>query len=279
MGLRGLYQGCFPSYICRSKNISLLWKEQEFAGTAEIPSFTLETKSVRLDLRCRGDDGTWFIVEMQQSRQRHFFKRCVEYATKVYDSGSRRGGDYGIEPVYFIGILGKDMIFERTGPEWDGRYISEYTFREKSTGEVPDESISLVELNRFGKRVEECGSLVEQWCYALKYVGKLHELPEGLRLRAFERLFAACEIAKFDREKRIQYEKDMITERDYRNILATARDDGFAEGLAEGEARGKAERTSEVARAMLSLGLSEDVIQQATGLTEAELDGLKKDLH
>ena len=65
----------------------------------------METKSVRLDLRCEGDDGTRFIVEMQQSGQRHFFKRC--------------------------------------GPEWTGRYISEYTFREKQTGEVPDESISL----------------------------------------------------------------------------------------------------------------------------------------
>ena len=72
----------------------------------EIPSFTLETKSVRLDLRCEGDDGTRFIVEMQQSGQRHFFKRC--------------------------------------GPEWKDRYISEYTFREKHTGEVPDESISLI---------------------------------------------------------------------------------------------------------------------------------------
>ena len=65
----------------------------------------METKSVRLDLRCEGDDGTRFIVEMQQSGQRHFFKRC--------------------------------------GPEWAGRYISEYTFREKHTGEMPDESISL----------------------------------------------------------------------------------------------------------------------------------------
>ena len=67
---------------------------------------------MRLDLRCEGDDGTRFIVEMQQSGQRHFFKRC--------------------------------------GPEWAGRYISEYTFREKHTGEVPDESISLrfVELDR-----------------------------------------------------------------------------------------------------------------------------------
>ena len=112
-------------------------------STTEIPSFTLETKSVRLDLRCEGDDGTRFIVEMQQSGQRHFFKRCVEYAAKVYDSGSRRGGDYDIEPVYFIGILGRERIFGRCGPEWKDRYISEYTFREKHTGEVPDESISL----------------------------------------------------------------------------------------------------------------------------------------
>ena len=29
----------------------------------------METKSVRLDLRCEGDDGTRFIVEMQQSRE------------------------------------------------------------------------------------------------------------------------------------------------------------------------------------------------------------------
>ncbi|MBO8478261.1 MAG: hypothetical protein IAB80_05190, partial [Bacteroidetes bacterium] len=47
---------------------------------------------------------------MQNSRQRHFFKRCVEYAAKVYDSGSRRGGGYSdIPPVYFIGIVSADM--------------------------------------------------------------------------------------------------------------------------------------------------------------------------
>ena len=85
----------------------------------------METKSVRLDLRCEGDDGTRFIVEMQQSGQRHFFKRC--------------------------------------GLEWAGRYISEYTFREKQTGEVPDESISLrfVELDRFVKPLDECVGLKE----------------------------------------------------------------------------------------------------------------------
>ena len=152
----------------------------------------------------------------------------MEYAAKVYDSGSRRGGDYDIEQVYFIGILGRDRIFERCGPEWEDRYISEYTFREKHTGEIPDESISLilVELDRFVKPLDECNSLTYKWCYALKYVGKLHELPEGLRVQAFGRLFAACEIARFSRDKKLQYEKDMITERDYRNILETARENG-----------------------------------------------------
>ena len=239
-------------------------------STTEIPGFTPENKSVRLDLRCTGTDGTEFIVEMQQSRQEHFFKRCVEYASKVYDSGSRRGYGYGeIPPVYFIGILAADMGFDRSSPEWNDRYVSEYTFREKSTGEVPDESISIifVELDRFSKEVEECVSLVEKWCYALKYVGRLHELPDGLRIRAFERLFAACEIARFSPEKKLQYDKEMITERDYMNILATARKDGFAEGKAE------------VARALLSLGQPEDLILQATGLTEKELSELKESMH
>ena len=59
-------------------------------STTEIPGITMTNKSVRLDLRCTGEDGTQFIVEMQCYRQANFFRRCVEYAAKVYDSGSER---------------------------------------------------------------------------------------------------------------------------------------------------------------------------------------------
>ena len=38
-------------------------------STTEVPGFTLSNKSVRLDLRCTGEDGTRFIVEMQCYRQ------------------------------------------------------------------------------------------------------------------------------------------------------------------------------------------------------------------
>ena len=59
--------------------------------TTELPQFSPSRKNVRLDLRCMGEDGTVFIVEVQCYRQSNFFKRCVLYAAKAYDSGSVSG--------------------------------------------------------------------------------------------------------------------------------------------------------------------------------------------
>ena len=168
----------------------------------EVPGFTMSNKSVRLDLRCTGEDGTRFIVEMQCYRQLNFFRRCVEYAAKVYDSGSERGDGHGydIPPVYFIGLLNTGVPkFDRSDSAiWRDRYVSEYTFREKESHEVVDETIFLIfaELDRFDKKLEECGSMADKWFYSLKHVGRMERLPEELKVKVFERLFDACEIAK-----------------------------------------------------------------------------------
>ena len=96
----------------------------------------------------------------------------------------------------------------------------------------------------------------------------------------------ACEIARFSPDKRLRYEKEMITERDYRNILETAREDGFAEGeakglaegkaegLADGEAKGRAAKAAEIARAMLASGMEHSLISSLTGLSQEEIKGL-----
>ena len=77
---------------------------------------------------------------------------------------------------------------------------------------------------------------------------------------------------RFSPDKRLIYEKEMITERDYRNILETAREDGFAEGeakgLAEGKAEGSAAKAAEIARAMLASGMEHSLISSLTGLPE-----------
>ena len=89
----------------------------------------------------------------------------------------------------------------------------------------------------------------------------------GLRVEVFERLFEACEIAKFTPDEKLEYEHDMMTERDYTNILNTYR----AEGLAEGEAKGLTEGKTEVARAMKAKGLGMALISELTGLPEDDI--------
>lgn len=95
-------------------------------------------------------------------------------------------------------------------------------------------------------------------------------------------LFRACEIAGFDREKRIKYERDMISERDYLNIMDSAEERGMEkgriEGRAEGEAKGRAEGMSrgvaQVASEMKRLGISEELISKASGLSYSEIQAL-----
>ena len=74
----------------------------------------------------------------------------------------------------------------------------------------------------------------------------------------------------------------MITERDYYNMLNTAKADGLtaglaegeAKGLAEGEAKGRAEGREEglamAAKEMKKLGLPTDIIIKSTGLSESQ---------
>ena len=198
--------------------------------------------------------------------------------------------EYDLAPVYFIGLLNTEIpkSDRSDGSIWDDRFVSEYTFREKVSNEVVDETIFLnfVELHRFKKELHECVSLVDKWCYSLKHVGSLDRLPEELRVRAFERLFEACEIAKFTPEEKLRYEHDMITERDFDNIIYTAkaegRTEGKAEGLAEGRTEGRAEGLAEgetkgktdVARAMKAKGIEISLISELTGLSVEEIQRL-----
>ena len=70
----------------------------------------------------------------------------------------------------------------------------------------------------------------------------------------------------------------MMSERDYDNIIYTARTEGIAEGRAEGRAEGEAkgliEGKTEVARTMKTKGLEIRLISEMTGLSEEEIRGL-----
>ena len=171
-------------------------------ATTEIPGFTMANKSVRLDLRCIGEDGTRFIVEMQCYRQLNFFKRCVEYAAKLYDAGSEQGDghEYDLAPVYFIGLLNTEIpkSDRSDGSIWSDRYVSEYTFREKVSQEVVDETIFLncrtAPLQEGTARVCEPGGQVVLFAEACGVFGQVAGGVAGQGVRETVRGMRDCEI-------------------------------------------------------------------------------------
>ena len=179
---------------------------------------TQESKEFQYDFMCTGIDGTAFIVEMQCYPDDFWFRRCVSYASRAYDRQNRKGEEYDVAPVYLIGLMGIG-IKHADESRWVDRYVSEYTFREKETNELQDETIFII--------------------------------------------FA--ELARFDAEKRIKYDKDMYDERRLKGEFAAAEKKGWEKGL------------EEAIRKMISAGMTVDQVASIMELPVEQVQAFKHD--
>ena len=87
-------------------------------------------------------------------------------------------------------------------------------------------------------------------------------------LRAYDKFWDSVSVERTLLDDRYQKGKE--------EGRAEGRAEGMAEGRAEGRAEGMSQRSLEIARNLLSLGLPVDQIIQATGLTEEEIELLKE---
>jgi predicted transposase/invertase (TIGR01784 family) len=249
-------------------------EEIEYAPT-EHQGQQENNKEFRYDFMCHDADGSFFIVEVQSNPEEFWFKRCVSYASRVYDRQNRRGGEYDVPPVYLIGLMGIDV--KHKDPElWRNRFVSEYSFREKLTNELQDDTIFIIfaELRRFAKQLHECENDLEKMLYIIKNGWRLANQPQELQDEIFTRLFNACDIPRFDEVKRIQYDKDMFDERRYNGEIAAARAEGRNEGREEGRVEGEKFMSHQIAKNMLSMSIDVETIVKATGLTIKEIESL-----
>lgn len=236
----------------------------EYLPTEVQGPVTSINKEYQYDFMCRDASGAVFIVEMQRYTEKTWFKRCVCYASRAYDRQTKRGEDYDIAPVYMIGLMG--VPIEHPDPEfWKSRFISEYTFREKSCGDLLAETIFIIfaELASFDKRREECITTQDRMLYLLKNVGRLKHRPQWLKNEIYESFFRACEIAAFSEVKRIEYEKDMNDEKRLNGMFAAK----FEEGMEKGRQEGR----SELLKNLLESGMSVDDVARMTRIDIQEV--------
>ena len=94
----------------------------------------------------------------------------------------------------------------------------------------------------------------------------------------FNRLAKVGNLATLSLAERMQYDYDLISARDYQAEMKFARNkaykEGREEGMQQGMQQGKMEAILEMAHNLKALGVSNDMISTATGLSIDKINSL-----
>ena len=241
-------------------------------------------KKTVLDLVCVDRDDRTFVVEMQASEEDFFFERCVYYASGLYHLELSDGVRYkGLRPVYVVSFLNYRLRHDDESL-WDtDHFISHWRFTEKRTGMVADQTISVifVEMTLFTKTLEECVTEFDRLFYIFKNSDGFQRIPEWIEEAGgiSRRLAEACEVAAFDKEKKLKYEIDKMNEWDIqaqkeyavRKGLEEGLQKGLLEGREEGLEQGREETRLSIARKLFEAGTPVDVIVNCTGVDDGTI--------
>ena len=238
--------------------------------SSEYPGMTEEDRTSRFDVYCRDENGTGFIVEMQNWSQKYFNKRAVYYSSLAVQTQAveeyrrqkeqlKRAWDYDFRPSYVVSFLNyRNWTFdgcERRRNE----YVATYRYRDIETGNELNDGTNLVfiDLERFDKTIDMCDSHEDMWLYSIKNMSHQSSCPDSVAGTEVEDLFHQAELAKMTNEQRTSFEVSVMSRNDmlnsFRETLEAAKEEvkaeavriGRAEGLAEGRAEGLVEGRAE----------------------------------
>jgi predicted transposase/invertase (TIGR01784 family) len=245
-------------YQKEGKISSLTYLKSEQLGRSE------EDRKAIFDLYCENERGEKFIVEMQKTRQNHFKDRALYYSTFPIANQAVSGNwNYELKAVYTVAIL--DFVFDEDKHNKE-KYRYDVKLTDIETHKIFYDKLTFtyLEMPKFNKKVEELETRFEKWMYVLKNLTRLDNLPDKLREKIFEKMFAAAEIAKLTQEEYQQYLDSLKAYRDWKNSLETAKDKKKIEG--------KAEEKLAIAKELKTLGIAFEQIAIATKLSIEEIE-------
>ena len=219
------------------------------------------------DVFCEADDGSQFIVEMQNVSQKYYKDRSVFYSTFPIQEQAKMGEewDYQLKEVYTVGILN----FEFNEDEYSKDCLHhEVKLMDTNDHHVFYDKLTFVylEMPKFNKTEDELETLFDKWLFVLKNLSRLTERPKALQERVFVKLFETAEIARFTPEERRGYEDSVKVYRDINNALKTT--DQIA------EKRGEAKANLATAKRMRADNIPTELIAKYTGLTPEQIEKL-----
>lgn len=237
-------------------------------GNSEILPESIGNKLSRLDILAETDSGEQINVEMQLSYNKGFDDRMAFYGMRLHTRNLKEGEVYqSIKRTVIIDIL--DFVH----PALEERKDFCTDFRLRS----PDGAVTLtdkfvvyfVEIPKIPEGALENLTKLEKWFLFLKNEGGKDVIKTLKREPMIAKaITVASALAKDKRERMIaQYREDAIRDELWRRTASKE------EGIEQGISLGMVKEKFATARKMLDMGVSLDIISQATGLSESEIRG------
>lgn len=230
-----------------------------------------------IDVKCKTDDGSDLIIEMQIKEQEDFTDRMVFYSSFPIINRLQIGENgYNLTPLYVIGIT--DFIIPNI--KENDHLINHYMILNDNTGIPLTDSIHYitVELPKLTKTLSEVKDTEEWILYTIKHIGAMKRMPGEYRGSYLEKFFELSKFAAMDELTQEEYLARFMFETDQKSFLRTAHNKGVAEGMEKGLEQGLQQGANEArlqtARRMLERGFGPETIADVTQLTLAEIHSL-----
>lgn len=256
---------------------------------SESNQFTMDDKFNRVDIKARNSKGEIIIVEIQNTRELYYLERILYGVAKAITEHISLGNQYNeVKKIYSISILyfdigkGNDYLYHgqnifvgvHTGDRLEVSTKEKNAIVHKLPAQIFPEYF-LIRVNEFNKVAV---TPLEEWIEYLKS-GTIRPDTKAPGLEEARKKLAYYNMTKEDRHAYDEHINAVMIQND---VLDGAklegrmegRMEGLAEGRMEGLAEGERKKQLEVARNLKKMGLSSEMIMQATGISVEEIEKL-----
>ncbi len=222
----------------------LLAGEKHVKDLAYMPTEQLgERKGNRriiLDLKCIGENGEVFLIEMQRLEHKNFRDRTVFSTSRIISNFYAEGDNYrdtALPEVYFIGILEFRMDAEECE-----HHIRRVELTDRNTGKVFYNKLQYIflELPNFVKTPEEIETDLDRWFWLFKHLSEADQMPRFMNRRVFKRIFQIAELANLSEDELMAYNASIQAEWDWQNAVELAEERAVEKALKKERAKAEA---------------------------------------
>ena len=240
-------------------------KSIEIREEVNLERLSREEKGGRLDLQATLEDGTIVSIEMQLKNEYNFEERTTLYAGKVISRETERGTDYeDIKQIIMINILGFNMLDVED-------YISETAIvldKHRDYEVLTGIKWYFIELPKFRKQNPDMNEKINQWLAFIddnnkELIDMAENKNETLKKARIEMnyLTGDAEVRRLA-ELREKWEMDRV------RAINHATRVGMEKGMEKGIIK--------TAQNLIKMGMPIEQIAKATGLSEEEIEKIKK---